>query len=89
MKLQKSNLSGNQSDKPNDNRRRHYNRPRPQSVNQPKKNLPENPTQPQQKKEPTQERRPANNYPLVSVIVPLLNEEDSLQELAQKIENVF
>lgn len=89
MKLQKSNLTGNQSDKPNDNRRRHYNRPRPQSVNQPKKTLPENPTQPQQKKESNQERRPANNYPLVSVIVPLLNEEDSLQELAQKIENVF
>lgn len=91
MKLQKSNLSNNNSSHDNNRRRRYYNRPKPQAVNQSKENLPENPQQqkPQQKKEPVQERKQNNNFPLVSVIIPLLNEEESLQELASKIENVF
>lgn len=91
MKLQKSNLTNNKPNNPsNDNRpRRHHHRPKPQNPNQPKTDLPENPTQPKREQHQEREKRPANNFPLVSIVVPLLNEEESLQELTAKIENVF
>jgi len=82
MKLQKSNLSNEK--RPN----RHYARPKTHPVNQPKKNLQENPEQ--NKREPAPERRqPVNNFPLVSIVIPLFNEEESLVELSSKIEKVF
>ncbi|CAN5666069.1 glycosyltransferase family 2 protein [soil metagenome] len=49
---------------------------------------PENPVQ--NRNQNLNEKRPVNNnYPLVTIIIPLLNEEESLNELSVKIEKVF